>query len=67
MYLPIFQTADVLEDVITKLETSSEDKQGSLDVPSDEIIFTGDLENVTMQTAVSEVWELGAYSLRKSL
>ena len=67
IYLPVFQTAGVLEDVITKLETPSDDKQGSLDSPSDEIAFSGVLENVTMQTAVSEVWELGIYILRKTL
>ncbi|KAL7541715.1 hypothetical protein ACHAXR_012973, partial [Thalassiosira sp. AJA248-18] len=63
IYLPVFQTAGVVEEALALLER-----------PMDDYVFTSDndlfkpiLHHVTMRTAVSEVWELGNYILLKLL
>lgn len=55
VYLPVFQTAGVVEDVLAELERPLDD------FSSDGVFFSRISENITMQTAVSEVWELGAF------
>jgi len=68
IYLPVFQTAGVIEDVITMLETPRDDSPTHLSGElSDEEFFKPILEHVTQRTAVSEVWELGTYLLMQML
>jgi callose synthase len=68
IYLPVFQTAGAIEDILSELERPSEDycdpKTGAW---TDATYFKPISEHVTMQTAVSEVWELGAYLIRQIL
>lgn len=68
IYLPVFQTAGAIEDALFELERPNEDyidpKTGSF---TDETYFKPIAEHVTMQTAVSEVWELGSFLLRQLL
>eukprot|EP00567_Pseudictyota_dubia_P000459 CAMPEP_0197467590 /NCGR_PEP_ID=MMETSP1175-20131217/65644_1 /TAXON_ID=1003142 /ORGANISM="Triceratium dubium, Strain CCMP147" /LENGTH=2205 /DNA_ID=CAMNT_0043003667 /DNA_START=287 /DNA_END=6905 /DNA_ORIENTATION=+ len=62
IYLPVFQTAGVMEGVITELSRPEEEykpKRGG--VITDDDVFKPILEHVTMRTAVSEVWELGCF------
>lgn len=61
VYLPVFQTAGVVEDVLAELERPLDDMN------SDATFFRKISENITMQTAVSEVWELGAFLLAQVL
>jgi len=61
IYLPLFQTAGVVESAMTQIELSrNEAKVGSV---MDEIYFKNIFNNDIMSTAVSEVWELGNYIL----
>jgi len=66
IYLPVFQTAGAIEDVLSELERPSDEysdpKTGMF---TDETYFQPITSHVTMQTAVSEVWELGAFLLRQ--
>jgi callose synthase len=68
IYLPVFQTAGAIEDVLSDLERPADEysdpKTGSF---TDETYFKPITEHVTMQTAVSEVWELGSFLLRQVL
>ena len=59
---PVFQTAGVVEEAVSLLERPVDDYD-----PNDNNIFKPILDNVTMRTAVSEVWELGNYVLLKLL
>lgn len=62
IYLPVFQTAGVIEDVLAELERPSEEykdpRTGSF---TDESFFQPIAQHITMQTAVAELWELGAF------
>jgi len=62
IYLPVFQTAGVVEDVLSELERPADDyidpKTGAV---TDEAYFKPITEHITMVTAVSEVWELGSH------
>eukprot|EP00560_Eucampia_antarctica_P003873 CAMPEP_0197837544 /NCGR_PEP_ID=MMETSP1437-20131217/32466_1 /TAXON_ID=49252 ORGANISM="Eucampia antarctica, Strain CCMP1452" /NCGR_SAMPLE_ID=MMETSP1437 /ASSEMBLY_ACC=CAM_ASM_001096 /LENGTH=1848 /DNA_ID=CAMNT_0043444667 /DNA_START=1096 /DNA_END=6642 /DNA_ORIENTATION=+ len=62
IYLPVFQTAGVIEDIVAELEISKEDAPANSAFSDDEI-FKPILSNVIMCTTVSEVWELGSYVL----
>mmetsp|Transcript_6636 Transcript_6636/g.16316 ORF Transcript_6636/g.16316 Transcript_6636/m.16316 type:complete len:2130 (+) Transcript_6636:270-6659(+) len=68
IYLPVFQTAGAIEDVLSELERPSEDytdaKTGSY---TDETYFKPISDHITMQTAVSEVWELSAFLINQTL
>ena len=63
IYLPVFQTAGVVEEALALLERPMDDFTNS----PDKILFKPILSHVTMRTAVSEVWELGNYFLLKLL
>jgi callose synthase len=67
IYLPVFQTAGAIEDVLSELERPMDDyvdsKTGKC---TDESYFKPISEHVTMQTAVSEVWELGAFLIMQT-
>ena len=62
IYLPVFQTAGVIDDVLSELERPSEEyrdpKTGAI---TDESFFKPISGHITRQTAVSEVWELGSF------
>ena len=62
IYLPVFQTAGVVEEALSLLERPVDDYEAN-----DNDLFKPILDNVTMRTAVSEVWELGNYVLLKLL
>jgi len=65
IYLPVFQTAGVMDDVITALETPRDDQPSG---PTTDLeFFKPIMEHVTMKTAVFEVWELGTYMMQKVL
>eukprot|EP00578_Thalassiosira_sp_NH16_P001495 CAMPEP_0181139254 /NCGR_PEP_ID=MMETSP1071-20121207/34687_1 /TAXON_ID=35127 /ORGANISM="Thalassiosira sp., Strain NH16" /LENGTH=2241 /DNA_ID=CAMNT_0023226155 /DNA_START=250 /DNA_END=6976 /DNA_ORIENTATION=+ len=64
IYLPVFQTAGVVEEALALLERPAGD---DLALTSDNELFKPILNHVTMRTAVSEVWELGSYVLLKLL
>jgi len=68
IYLPVFQTAGAIEDVLSELERPAEDyvdlKTG---LYTDETYFKPISDHITMQTAVSEVWELGAFLINQTL
>lgn len=64
IYLPVFQTAGVIDEVLTELENPFDERPIA---SSDEDAFATILEDVTMRTAVSELWELGTYLFRKVL
>jgi callose synthase len=68
IYLPVFQTAGAIEDVLSELERPMDEytdsKTGKF---TDESYFKPISEHVTMQTAVSEVWELGAFLIKQTL
>ena len=62
IYLPVFQTAGAIEDVMAELERPQEDyKDPRTGAYSDETFFRPISAHVTMQTAVAEVWELGSF------
>jgi callose synthase len=68
IYLPVFQTAGAIDDVLSELERPADDyvdpKTGRY---TDETYFKPISAHVTMQTAVSEVWELGAFLIKQTL
>jgi callose synthase len=57
IYLPVFQTAGVVEEALALLERPTDDDV----LTNDDNLFKPILNHVTMRTAVSEVWELGNY------
>jgi len=57
IYLPVFQTAGVIDNVLSEIERPLDD----LPIVTDEILFKPISGHVTMLTAVSEVWELGSF------
>jgi len=62
IYLPVFQTAGVIENVLSELERPTEEyKNPKTGAYSDETLFRSVSEDITMQTAVAEVWELGSF------
>lgn len=62
IYLPVFQTAGVIDDVMSELERPVEEyKDPKTGAVTDESVFELISGHVTMQTAVSEVWELGSF------
>lgn len=62
IYLPVFQTAGVIDDVMSELERPSEEyRDPKTAAITDESFFKPISEHITMQTAVSEVWELGSF------
>jgi callose synthase len=67
IYLPVFQTAGAIEDVLSELERPIDDYTDATGKYTDETYFKPISEHITMQTAVSEVWELGAYLLKQTL
>eukprot|EP00522_Entomoneis_paludosa_P015389 CAMPEP_0172442256 /NCGR_PEP_ID=MMETSP1065-20121228/2711_1 /TAXON_ID=265537 /ORGANISM="Amphiprora paludosa, Strain CCMP125" /LENGTH=2141 /DNA_ID=CAMNT_0013192053 /DNA_START=185 /DNA_END=6610 /DNA_ORIENTATION=+ len=62
IYLPVFQTAGVIDNVLSELERPSDEyrdpRTGSF---SDDNFFEPINIHITMQTAVAEIWELGSY------
>ena len=64
VYLPVFQTAGVFEDVLTVLETPRDE---NLEKPSEKELFQPILDHITMCTAVSELWELGSFLMLRLL
>jgi callose synthase len=68
IYLPVFQTAGAIEDVLSELERPAEEYTDPKTFSyTDETYFKPISEHVTMQTAVSEVWELGAFLINQTL
>ena len=68
IYLPVFQTAGAIDDVLSELERPTEEyTDPKTGVFTDEIYFKSISEHVTMQTAISEVWELGAFLINTTL
>jgi callose synthase len=63
IYLPVFQTAGVVEEALDVLEGQLVDDYA----PTDVELFKPILNHVTMRTAIAEVWELGSYVLLKLL
>lgn len=62
IYLPVFQTAGVIEEVLAELERPIDEyKDPRTGHYSDETFFKPISQHVTMQTAVAEVWELGSF------
>eukprot|EP00562_Extubocellulus_spinifer_P006927 CAMPEP_0178517366 /NCGR_PEP_ID=MMETSP0696-20121128/25651_1 /TAXON_ID=265572 /ORGANISM="Extubocellulus spinifer, Strain CCMP396" /LENGTH=2108 /DNA_ID=CAMNT_0020147789 /DNA_START=313 /DNA_END=6639 /DNA_ORIENTATION=+ len=67
IYLPVFQTAGVIDDVISELERPKEEYTPRGKVATDELMFKPIANHITMRTAVSEVWELGSFVLLRML
>ena len=68
VYLPVFQTAGVIENVLSELERPIEEYRDSKsEAVTDEEYFKPIMNHVTMRTAVSEVWELGSFLLKQML
>jgi len=65
IYLPVFQTAGVMDDVVTILENPKDDQAGG--PTGDACVFKSIYDHVTRRTAVMELWELGNYLLRNVL
>ena len=65
IYLPVFQTAGVVEEALAQLERPM--TEDSTVLTNDANLFKPILNHVTMRTAVSEVWELENYVLLKLL
>ena len=62
IYLPVFQTAGVIENVMSELERPVDEyKNPKTGKYTDESLFRPVAEDITMQTAVAEVWELGSF------
>lgn len=66
IYLPVFQTAGVIENALLALERPLDDKKDRGPI-TDAYFFQPIHENVIMSTAVSEVWELGSFLFIKML
>jgi callose synthase len=62
IYLPVFQTAGVIENAMVELERPKDESTNG-----DVQIFKPIVENIIMRTAVSEVWELGNFIFVKVL
>eukprot|EP00957_Ditylum_brightwellii_P020332 1534202-Ditylum_brightwellii.AAC.1 len=60
IYLPVFQTAGVIENVLHELERPQEEYMAGAEneIVTDGAFFGPVLSHLTMRTAVSEVWEL---------
>ena len=62
IYLPVFQTAGVIENVLSELERPTDEyrdpRTGGF---SDEGFFKPINNHITMHTAVTEIWDLGSY------
>jgi callose synthase len=68
VYLPAFQTAGVIMNVLSELERPIDDyKDPKTGAVTDEAFFRPISEHVTMRTTVSEVWELGSYIFKQML
>jgi callose synthase len=68
IYLPVFQTAGVIEDILSELERPTDDyKDPRTGAFTDETFFRPISQHITMQTAVAEVWELGSFLLLQIL
>lgn len=68
IYLPVFQTAGVIENVLSELERPVDEyKDSRTGTFADDEYFKPISENVTMITAVSEVYELGSYLFTQML
>lgn len=68
IYLPVFQTAGAIEDVMAELERPPDEyRDPRTGAYSDETFFKPISGHVTMQTAVAEVWELGSFLLLQIL
>jgi callose synthase len=68
IYLPVFQTAGVIENVMSELERPPDEyKNPKTGFFTDEAYFKPIMDNVIMLTAVSEMWELGSYLLTQLL
>lgn len=67
IYLPVFQTAGVIDDVISELERPQEEYTPRGRVVTDEDMFKPISNHITMRTAVSEVWELGSFIFLRML
>mmetsp|Transcript_54913 Transcript_54913/g.164424 ORF Transcript_54913/g.164424 Transcript_54913/m.164424 type:complete len:2150 (-) Transcript_54913:26-6475(-) len=62
IYLPVFQTAGAMEEVVTQLSRPVEEYRPARGGPvTDDDILKPILDHVTMRTAVAEVWELGCF------
>jgi callose synthase len=62
IYLPVFQTAGVIEDVLAELERPADEyKDPRSGHFTDASFFKPISAHITMQTAVAEVWELGSF------
>uniref|UniRef100_A0A7S1ZKM7 1,3-beta-glucan synthase n=1 Tax=Ditylum brightwellii TaxID=49249 RepID=A0A7S1ZKM7_9STRA len=63
IYLPVFQTAGVIENVLHELERPQEEYMAGTEneIVTDGAFFGPVLSHLTMCTAVSEVWELGTF------
>lgn len=68
IYLPIFQTAGVIENVLSELERPTDEyRNPRTGEVTDEAFFEPINSHVTMQTAVAEIWELGSYFIAQVL
>ena len=67
IYLPVFQTAGVIDDVISELERPQEEYAPRGRPATDEDMFKPIVNHITMRTAVSEVWELGSFIFLRML
>jgi callose synthase len=68
IYLPVFQTAGVIENVLSELERPADEyKNPKTGAYSDESLFAPITEEITMQTAVAELWELGSFFFQQVL
>lgn len=68
IYLPVFQTAGLIENIMSELERPSDEyKNPKTGAISDEEFFKPITGHVIMLTAVSEMWELGSYLFTQML
>uniref|UniRef100_A0A7S1UZ62 1,3-beta-glucan synthase n=2 Tax=Grammatophora oceanica TaxID=210454 RepID=A0A7S1UZ62_9STRA len=68
IYLPVFQTAGVVENVLSEVERPPDEyKDPRTGAVTDEEFFKPILAHVTMITGVSEVWELGTFVFKQVL
>lgn len=68
IYLPVFQTAGVIDDVLAELERPEEEyKDARTGVRSGEKLLKPISDDITMQTAVAELWELGSFIFQQIL
>ena len=67
IYLPVFQTAGVIDNCISSIESAIREGEVSQRYLGDEDVFSEIEADVTMRNAVSEAWELGTYLLGELL